>query len=96
MRKRASASCAESADVGSSMRITSARCARALAISTVCISATPSSFTARAGGIGAPRRPRCRAASASILERSIHGPRVGSCPMRMFSATVISGKRRSS
>ena len=98
MRTRASNSRSLMAEVGSSMMITSDRCARALAISTVCISATVRSPIRAEAETEAPSRPSRLWASRCRACRSIQPgrPRTGSCPMKMFSATDSSGNGSSS
>ncbi|CAM5470810.1 hypothetical protein SGRIM128S_03458 [Streptomyces griseomycini] len=82
--------------VGSSMISTRASRLRALAISTICRRAMPSSRTRARGGTLTPTRSRRTAASASIVFRSIIPKRRGCRPRKMFSATVRSGTRLNS
>ena len=91
--KRASTSRSEIAAVGSSMMRTLAFCPSALAISTVCISATLRRRILRVTGRSASSRSKSRRASLCTARRSIHpGSReAGSWPSKMFSATVRSG-----
>ena len=90
---RASTSRSEIDAVGSSMMSTCAFCPSALAISTVCISATLRRRILRPSGKSAARRSRSRRASRRRARRSIQPDSrdAGSWPSKMFSATVRSG-----
>ena len=80
------------AAVGSSMTSTCALNDSALAISTICWSATERPRASRPGSSCTPSRVNTVRASRSIARRSMRRPRpVGCRPMKMFSATVRSG-----
>ncbi len=82
--------------VGSSMISTRASRLSALAISTICRRAMPSSRTRARGDTFTPTRFSRTSASASIRLRSIIPKRRGCRPRKMFSATVRSGTRLNS
>ena len=87
-------SVADRAAVGSSITITRASSDRALAISTICWSAMDSPRLIRPGSSLTPSRENRAAESACIRRRSIRRPASsGWRPMKMFSATLRSGKR---
>ena len=86
-------SVADSAAVGSSITITRASSDSALAISTICWSAMDSPRLMRPGSSLTPSRANRAADSACIRRRSIRRPASsGWRPMKMFSATLRSGK----
>ena len=81
-----------SAAVGSSMTSTLALNDSALAISTICWSATDRPRARRAGSSATPSRAKTSGRLAFIAERSMRRPPPsGWRPMKMFSATVRSG-----
>ncbi len=82
------------AAVGSSMTRTFAWADRALAISTICWSATDSPRAVRCGSSATPSRVKISPALRFIAGRSMRRPARSGCrPMKMFSATVRSGNR---
>jgi hypothetical protein len=91
IRKRRRVSLADRDAVGSSMIRTRAFTEIALAISTVCCSATVSPRAACSTSISTPSRARTASASRRAAPRSTIRPR-SRCAMKMFSATVRSGK----
>ena len=92
--KRRSTSTDVSAAVGSSITMTLALNEMALAISTICWSATERPRAGRAGSSSTPSRVNTALASARIWARSMTRPApTGWRPMKMFSATLRSGKR---
>ena len=81
-------SLSERAAVGSSIIISFASKLSALAISTICFSATQSCSTTAAASIETPNLSRRLFVRPLILRRSKNGPHAGSRPTKMFSATV--------
>ncbi len=80
------------AAVGSSMTSTRALNDSALAISTICWSATDRPRATRAGSRATPSRVNSSVAARFIAARSMRRPvPVGWRPMKMFSATLRSG-----
>ena len=90
-RNRRSTSWADSEAVGSSMISTRTSSEMALAISTACWPATVRPEAGSRGSTAMSRSVRMRAASSCILSKSTSQP-WSSCPMKMFSATLRSGK----
>ena len=94
--KRRSVSDGVSVAVGSSMMSSRARRDSALAISTICFSATINSRTFVSGAFSRPTCARKRAASARIAASSTNQPRFFSWPRYMFCAIVRCSARLNS
>ena len=90
-RNNRSTSWAESEAVGSSMISTRTSSEIALAISTACCPPTVRPDAGSRGLTVMSRSVRRRSASAYIVPKSTSQP-WSSCPMKMFSATLRSGK----